>query len=87
LNCKLTEKWIFQPEAPDDGDGAAASIIEEELAGVGEIADAKAQADPSMEEEHCIVERNFCKKYFGLFESSYILRYGLSFFCEYTSQY
>jgi hypothetical protein len=37
--------------------------------------------------ERCVVEHNFCKKYFGPFESSYILRYGLSFFCEYTSQY
>jgi hypothetical protein len=35
--------------------------------------------------ERGVVERNFCKKYFGPFEASYILRNGLRFFCEYTS--
>jgi hypothetical protein len=50
IDCKLTEKRLFQPEAPGDGNGVAAGIVEEELAGAGEIAKAEAEADPPMEE-------------------------------------
>jgi hypothetical protein len=35
--------------------------------------------------ESGVVERNFCKKYFGPLEASYILRNGLSVFYEYPS--
>jgi hypothetical protein len=44
IDCKLTEEQLFQSEAL--GDGAAAGIVEEELAGTGEIAEAKAQTNP-----------------------------------------
>jgi hypothetical protein len=32
IDCKLTEKQLFQPDAPCDGDGVAVSVVEEELA-------------------------------------------------------
>jgi hypothetical protein len=98
----LTEKWLFKPEAPGDGHGATAGIIEEELAGVGEIAEDEAQADPLIEETEAAAEAHeaevwesgawrrwtqFCKKYFSPFEASYALRNGLSFFYEYPSWY
>jgi hypothetical protein len=56
IDCKLTEEQLFQSEAL--GDGAAAGIVEEELAGTGEIAEAEAQTNPPppMEETKAAVE-------------------------------
>jgi hypothetical protein len=56
LNCKLIEKQLFQPEAPDDGDGAAAGIVKSELVGAREVAEVHGQADAPMEETEATAE-------------------------------
>jgi hypothetical protein len=45
IDCKWTERQLFQLEALGDGDCVAAGVVEEELTSAGEIVEIEAQGN------------------------------------------